>query len=819
VTLNPTRIGRAIGITVGAVAALAGVGAIAALRRPLPRTNGQITLPGIRTAVEIRRDRWGVPHIYAEHNEDLFAALGYVHAQDRLWQMEMHRRIGHGRLAEIFGPAALDSDRFIRTLGFSRIADQEVKLLDDETATLMSAYVRGVNACIGHIGNRLPLEFTLLGFQPEPWTLADLLVWPKMMALTLSTNWMQELLQAQIVALVGIERATALRPHYPEDAPLTVPAGTTYTPDLGAGALQLASDAALFTGENETPQGSNAWVVAGQRTTSGRPLLANDPHLNLSLPNLWYEVHLEGGDFHVAGVTIPATCGVIIGHNQRIAWGVTNARTDNQDLFIEQFDVTDPRRYRWNDDWLTAEVVQEKIVVKGQANPTVIDVRITRHGPIIDPVAGSLRGEPSSADSTTQALALRWTALDPSPTLTRSVLKLNRARNWEEFRAALQDWDVPPQNFVYADIDGHIGYCLAGRLPIRRQGDGMLPVPGWNSDYEWQGYIPFTELPNQLDPPNGAIVTANHRITHDKPPTSAPIQGFWLNPYRAQRIQTLLDATKQHDVRSFARIQGDILSLPGKALVEQMARLQLEPGMEQRVRDLFITWDGQLHPESVGGAIYEGLRYHLLRIVYHELHDLFQASAAVGSFSVLPANLYLECALPMILSRMAGQPLEQPDEWLGHGRSWGGVLRAALARTVAELTERLGNDPSRWTYGRLHVLTLRHPLGSVPALTPLFNRGPWPIGGDFDTVNHCYLPRDNAGMKITNGVSLRFIFDLNDWDSSRAILPGGQSGHPASPHYADMVTAWRGGAYHPLLWSRAAVERHTRDVLTLLVEH
>ncbi|MGQ9612803.1 MAG: penicillin acylase family protein [Chloroflexus sp.] len=817
-TLNPTRIGKAIGITAGALAALAGIGAITALRRPLPRTGGRIRLPGLRAAVEVRRDRWGIPHIYAEHNEDLFCALGYVHAQDRLWQMELHRRIGHGRLAEIVGPAALDSDRFIRTLGFSRLVQREVSLLDDETAILMTAYLHGVNACIDQTTHRLPLEFTILGIQPQPWELTDLLVWPKMMALTLSSNWMQELLQAQIVALVGVERAIALRPRYPEDGPLTVPTDAHYTPDLGAAALQLASDAALFTGENETPQGSNAWVVSGQRTTSGRPLLANDPHLNLSLPNLWYQVHLEGGDFHVAGATIPATCGVIIGHNRCIAWGLTNARTDNQDLFIEQFDAADPLRYRWRDEWLTAEVVRETIHVKGQPEPAVIDVRITHHGPIIDPVAGALRGEPTTTDTTTQALALRWTALDPSPTLTRAVFRLNRAQNWDEFRAALQDWDVPPQNVVYADIDGHIGYCLAGRLPIRRQSDGSLPVPGWSGEYEWAGYIPFVELPSQLDPPAGALVTANHRIIDERYPTSAPIRGLWLNPYRAQRIQVLLDEHKQHDVRSFARIQGDVVSLPGKALVEQVARLQLEPGMEQRVRDLFVTWDGHLHPESVGGAIYEGLRYHLLRIVYREISDLFQAPAASGSFSVLPANIYLECTLPTVLARMAGRPLDQPDEWLGQGRSWGGVLRAALGRTVAELTERLGDDPNRWQYGRLHTLTLRHPLGSVPALTPLFNRGPWPIGGDIDTVNRCYLPRDNAGMKITNGVSVRFIFDLNDWDNSRAILPGGQSGHPASPHYADMIAAWRAGAYHPLLWSRSAVERHSTQVLTLLTD-
>ncbi len=812
-TFNPSRIGRAIGIAVGAAAALAGVGAVAALRRPLPRTSGRMNLPGLSAPVEVRRDRWGIPHIYAETNEDLFAGLGYVHAQDRLWQMELHRRIGHGRLAEIFGAIALDSDRFIRTLGFSRLARREASLLDDETATLMTAYLRGVNAFLEQHASRLPLECTLLGIQPQPWELADLLVWPKMMALNLSSNWMHELLQARIVAAVGTERAAELRPRYPEDGPLTMPTGVSYTADLGAEALRLAGEASIFTGENETPQGSNAWVVAGSRTTSGRPLLANDPHLNVSLPNLWYQVHLEGGDFHVAGATIPATCGVIIGHNQRIAWGVTNARTDSQDLFIERFHPEDPLRYRWRDEWRTAELAQETIIVKGQPEPTVIDVRITHHGPIIDPVAGPLRNEATTTDE--EALALRWTALDPSPTLTRSVLRLNRAQNWEEFRAALSDWDVPAQNFVYADIDGHIGYCLAGRLPIRSQSDGTLPVPGWSGDYEWQGTIPFAELPYQFDPPEGAIISANHRIISADRVEAGAIRGFWLNPYRAMRIQQRLDETAQHDVRSFAHIQNDVLSLPGKALVEQIARLQLEPGMEQKIRDLLLDWDGQLKPDSVGGAIYDSLRYHLLRIVYQELADLFRTPAALGSFSVLPANIYLECALPTVLTRMAAHPLDQPDEWLGQNRSWGGVLRAALGRAAAELTERLGKDPSRWQYGQIHALTLRHPLGTIPALTPLFNRGPWPVGGDIDTVNHCYIPRDTAGMVIYNAPSIRHIIDLSDWDASRAIMPAGQSGHPASPYYADMTGAWRAGGYHPLLWTRPAVERHTVSVLNL----
>ena len=814
-----SRFGRTVGITAGVAAGLAGFGVATALRRPLPRVSGVAPLPGLSARTEVRRDRWGVPHIYAENNADLFAALGYVHAQDRLWQMELNRRTGHGCLAEIFGPVALSSDTFIRTLGFSRLARREIDLLDEHTCAILTAYVRGVNACVEASRSRLPLEFRILGLTPRPWDLADVLVWPKMMALNLSLNWTSELLNARIVATLGAERAAALNPRYPDAAPITVPVGVSYDPAIGEAALRMMSAAAPFVGEPGGSQGSNAWVVGGSRSVSGRPLLADDPHIALGLPGVWYLAHLEGGDYHVTGATFPGTCGVIIGHNRHVAWGVTNGMIDNQDLYIERFDPSDPLRYQWRGAWLRAETVREEIVVKGQAAPSVVDVRVTRHGPIIDsiigPAANPLSRPVDVAESYREALALRWTALDPAPGITRAVLGLNRAGNWAEFRAALADWDVPPQNFVYADVDGHIGYALAGRLPVRAQGDGQLPVPGWDGAHEWRSFIPPEALPSAYDPPGGMMVSANQRTANSDYPFYDALKGEWLNPYRAARITEMIMAEERHDPRSFARMHHDVRSLPGLALAGLVADLPIDEPTERKARDILVAWDGDLGPASAASAIYAALRYHLLRIAYAELGDLISATAGLGAFASIPANNYLERALPTLLERIAAAPAPgRADPWLGTGRTWDDLLRTALARAVADL-RRHGSDPARWSYGKIHRLTLRHPLGSVAALSAIFNRGPWPTGGDIDTVNHAHSPRNSPVGPLYIAPSYRQIIDVGGWDASQVVLPAGQSGHPASRHYSDMAESWRGGAYCPMLWTRAAVERDTAAVLML----
>lgn len=807
--IKAAQVGRTVSLTVGAIG-LAGVGAVAALRRPLPRTSGTLRLPGLRGRVQVLRDRWGVPHIYADTHEDLFASLGYVHAQDRLWQMELNRRTAHGQLAELFGKIALSSDRFVRTLGLSRVARREVELLDEHSRSVIEAYVRGVNAFMAAHTARLPLEFTILRHQPRPWEPVDSLVWGKMLALSLSANWTIELLNARLVAAVGEERARELLPSYPDGHPVTVPAGIRYSPTIGEGALRAAAAAAPFLQPPDLAQGSNAWSVGGERSASGRPLLASDPHLALALPSIWYEAHLEGGDYAVTGVTFPGVPGVVIGHNAHIAWGITNALNDVQDLYIERFHPDDPLRYEWRGEWIQAETVREEIKVKGQPRPFVEDVRITRHGPIITSVA-----TPDDAFRPEEDLALRWTALEPSYVF-QSILELNRARNWDEFRTALAHWDTPPQNFVYADVNGHFGYALGGRIPIRAQGDGCLPVPGWSGDYEWTGYIPNAALPAAYDPPEGLVVNANNRIAGDTYVYHTHLQGEWLNGYRAARIQALLESTPKHDAHSFARIQNDLFSLPGVELARLVADLPLQDPLERRARDLLVQWDGNLHAESVGGTIYATLLYHLERQAYAGLDDLHKLQAGLGIFGVLPKNIFLIRAFPNILARIAAaEGPQRHDPWLGDGRTWVRVLQECMRLTVAELRRQLGKSPTSWRYGRTHSLTLRHPLGNIAVFAPIFNRGPWPTGGDIDTVCMGYAPRDTVAGPLYTAPSCRQICDPSNWDASRTILASGQSGHPGSRHYNDMAPAWRAGAYHPMLWSRARVEQHTVARLVL----
>jgi len=817
------KIGKIAGVALGALAGLTGAAALTALRRPLARTAGQIRLPGLNAPVQILRDRWGVPHIYARNTADLFAAQGYVHAQDRLWQMELQRRTGMGRLAEVFGPIALDTDRFVRVLGFNRVVRREAELLDGEARLVVDAYVRGVNAFIAQNARRLPIEFGILRLRPQPWQAEDVLVWAKMMALNLSRDWMTDLLRARIIAAIGPERAALLEPQYPPTHPLTIPPGVRYNAGMGADALRLAATAAPFAGSSAIGQGSNAWAVGGERSSSGRPLLASDPHLMMQVPSLWYENHLSGGDIHVTGASLPGLPCVVIGHNERIAWGLTNGENNVQDLFIERFDPDDPTRYEFQGAWEQATIVREQIVVKGQAEPAIEEVRITRHGPIISSLVpgddGRWTMDDSQSDagatsssvnrlSSNKALALRWAALEPGENMSAAIL-LNRAHDWESFRAAVAAWVMPTQNFIYADVEGHIGYTLGGVLPIRAQGDGLLPVPGWTGEYEWTGTIPRDELPHMLDPDEGFAVSANTQIAGDDYPYQLP--GEYLPGYRSTRIRQLIAQTPRHDAASFTAIQGDQRSLPGLDLAALAGRLPAPTPAARQAREALAAWDGELTAESVGGAIYARLREKLLQEAYREVAEPLGQVAGLGAFAGLPGSAYMWRALPQVLDRLAARD----DSWLPDGRTGDDLLSAAWEATIAELRDELGDDPDEWRYGRYHTLTLRHPLGAAAALAPLLNRGPFPMGGDGDTVRMGNAPRQYAGQPFYIAPSYRQICDLSNWDLSLSIHSVGQSGQPGSKHYADLIDAWRTMQYHPMPWSRARVEDVVTERLTL----
>jgi penicillin amidase len=772
------------------------------LRRPLPQTRGTLPLKGLRATTEVVRDRWAIPHIYAENDEDLFFAQGFVHAQDRLWQMEFQRRVGSGRIAELVGTRGLYADRFTRILGFRRTAEASVAAMDADSRALADAYAAGVNAFI-ESGHPLPVEFRLLRHKPEPWTLADTAVWGAVLAWGLSGNWEAELMRATLVEHAGPEAALDFELLDWADHRTILP--TEQANGHEAEQLLEAYRAAQRYLQPSGPDvGSNNWVLSPQRTTTGAPILANDPHLPPMLPGIWYIVHLSGGGFEVAGASLPGVPGVVAGHNAHIAWGITNAFTDVQDVYIEQFDPDDPTRYHYRGNWERAEVTEEVIRVR-RRQPHVERVRITRHGPVIGDLVSRRPGASENGQRSGE-FALRWAGHDPSPTL-RAIFTLNRARDWADFRDALRDWHAPGQNFVYADTAGNIGYVLASRVPIRAHGSGLTPVPGWDGEHEWTGYVPFDEMPQALNPPDGYIVTANNRVVGADYPYTLTTE--WLSSWRAARIAQMIVARARNSLEDCAAMQTDLYSLPAERVIPHLLRLTPRDAAEAGALEILRTWDKRLTPDSVAATIYEGVVSHLIQRALGEWLGPEGHAFRVQSFGDYPTSPFYDHVFDLMIAALdKGSASWMPDRTA--------TLQQALRDTLADLERRFGPDTADWRWGRLCRLTFRHALGEVRPLAAFFNRGPLAFGGDGHSVRQAdFVPTWPPGpVHIIPGY--RQVFDLADWDRARALVVPGQSGHPASRHYADLVRPWLRGELVPLLWSREKVRGAAKANLALI---
>jgi penicillin amidase len=821
-----------LGVIAFAVALLASLRAF--LRRFLPQTGGSVRVAGLHGPVEIVRDRWGVPHIYAGDEDDLFFAQGYVHAQDRLWQMELQRRMGAGRLSEVLGEVTLEVDRFVRTLGLNRAAEDEWPTLPGETRRALEAYAAGVNAYIRQRPGQWSLEFTLLRFQPQPWRPVDSLYWAKFMALTLSGNWASEVLRARLAVKLGADLAADLEPAYPADNPTVVsghglPPGSEPPPN-GWGspavreALQLV--ASLLGGDSAraqppapsaglavndpgvirlNPGASNQWVVSGQRTATGRPLLANDTHMPVALPAIWYQVHLEGGRYQVAGVSFPGAPGVVVGHNQRCAWGLTVAGQDAQDLFIERINPANPAQYEFLGDWRPIQTVQEVVAVKGRTDPEVVEVKLTHHGPIVSGLMGEIT-----------PMALRWVALDATDMLG-AVLGYDRATNWQEFRAALASWAAPANNFVYADVDGHIAYFQAGWMPVRAKGYGIAPAPGWSGEYEWQRFLTQDELPQALDPASGWLGTANNLVVDQTYPhfLSADLE----NPSRATRLVELLTARDTVSAADFAAMQRDTYSAQAQRFVRHLLPIQPTNTREARALEILRGWDYHITANSVAATLYQTIRLVALHETFDrhlgELADAYVGVAPTPLGDVGPYHDRSIMRLLEILDDKRGDSVWLRDPQTGIPQHKTELLHRALRIALRELKAHLGPDMDTWTWGRLNRIHFAHPVGSVKPLHLLFNRGPYPMSGDQDTLLRASGKPAFPFQPVAVVDALRFIADLSDWDRCQIIVPGGQSGHVASPHYADQIPLWRDGLMLTLPFSRPAVERNARARLVL----
>ena len=775
------------------------------VRRAWPEVEGRLAVPGLQAPVEVVRVEPGIPHVYARNAHDLFFAQGYVHAQDRLWQMEFNRTLGAGRLASLFGEGALEIDRIMHTLGLTQAAERDWQVLAPDTRALLAAYAEGVNAYLSTHPGKLPIEFTVLGVEPRPWTPVDSLTWGKLMSLNLSLNHGFEILRMHLIQKLGEPAARQLMSPYPASAPVIVPPGVDgYSrppavrrdPPSGLAALPSLN---MISGPGAPAWGSNGWVVAGSRTASGRPLLANDTHLGLQLPSVWYQVGLHGGGYDVAGFSFPGMPLVVIGHNPRIAWGITNLCADVQDLYIEKLDdPVHPRRYQFQNAWRDLAVRRETIAVKGKPD-AVLEVRETLHGPIVNDAISELKGSPP--------MALRWPAFAGTH-LIDALAAMNRAVDWPSFHHALAAWDTPSVNFVYADVDGHIAYQSTGRVPVRAPGhQGLVPVPGWDGRSEWRGFIPYEEMPYRLDPPSGYIVTANNKVVDDSYPHYLAYD--MADPYRAQRLNELLAAGHRFTRDGMRAIQAETLGLPATALRPYLLAAKPAGEREGKALDEVRRWDLRYEPGAAGATVYEVWYWFLIGdVLEDELGpEVLKEYRTIG-LSQVPSivDLMARPADPLFDDHRT-PAVERRDD----------IVRRSLTKAVAWLSKRYGDDPAGWTYGKVHSVTFVHaPLGQsgIAPVERLFNSATFPARGTAFTVDAA-MPDFTAPFKVVFGSSQRMIVDFADLEGSTWVNSTGQNGQLWHPHREDQIPRWEAVQDYPMRFGEAAVRAHAESRLTL----
>jgi penicillin amidase len=769
----------------GALTGLAGTGLAAAgaavawqrlARRPLPKTQGRLEVPGLRGRVTVRRDRWGVPHVEAAERDDLYFAEGFCHAQDRLWQMDFYRRVVSGRLSEMAGPETLPVDKLMLTLGVRRVAEREVAAMEPGLRAQLERFCEGVNAGAA-AAPAPPLEMQILRLPPfAPWTPVDVLALGKLLAFGLSTNWERELVRADMVRELGPELAARLDPTYPRDNPVVTQEiwsgdgiGLVGQIDAIRRGLGLAGEAS----------GSNNWAVSGERSATGSPLVAGDPHLPPSMPGIWYEIELRHGARFVRGASLPGMPGIYMGQNNDVAWTITNVMGDVQDLFIER---VEGEEYLFEGERRKLETAVEEIPVKGRSEPTRLTVRSTHHGPIVNEALGADAAEP---------LAIAWTALREA-TAFPGMLEVLDVTSGPDLVKKLEGHTAPASNMIWADRGGSIGYKLIGRLPLRRGNCPDLPKPGWTGEFEWEGVIPYDELPEAIDPESGFLVTANNRIVGDDYPHH--ITSEWLDGFRAKRIEQMIGERDKHDLDDFEAMQTDVLSLPGLEAARRLSRMQPRGQRERSAIERLRSWDGQLDTETVAGTIYQAFILRLGREV---------ARAVIGDRDL--SERWLDRADNGFTAHSTS-----PWRWHSHlmalweeedprliGRPWEDLALEALAGALDDLENRFGPDPGGWRWGTVHEMEFPHALGDAnPLLHKLLNRR-LRAGGAQETVSQiAYDPNDP--YKAVWAPSWRMVADPTAPDRSRWQMFTGQSGHPASRHYDDLQADWLAGKTQPM---------------------
>ena len=717
----------------------------------------EVRLPGLGQPVEILRDKWGVPHIYAKTQDDLFFAQGYVAARDRLFQIDLWRRVGTGKLAEVLGGQAVARDRLARLVRFRGDWNEEWQSYSPDARQIASAFVAGINAYIHALGGKRPIEFRLAGYDPGLWQTEDVVA--RIAGLLMVRNLSREVQRAELIREAGMEAMLRLMPPDPM-VKITVPRELDLA-DITQAILRdytEAIGAVRFPGE---AQGSNNWVVDGTLSVTGKPILANDPHRPILLPSLRKTVHLVGPGWNVYGAGEPSLPGIALGHNEEIAFGFTIVGMDQADLYVEKLHPTDDNQYEYRGAWQQMEVVHEQLAVKASA-PQTVELKYTRHGPVLYEDRARRR-----------AYALKWVGSLPGSAGYFAALSLGRARNWQEFLKAVALYKVPSENMVYADRAGNIGWIASGLMPVRRNWTGLLPVPGHTGEHEWAGYLTVDQLPQKFNPASHFAHTANHNIL---PPAYPHTLSFeWAAPFRADRIGEMMAGRGKFSIADFQRMQQDVTSLAARRFLAALRNSQLQGSGEssEALRKL-AAWDGRMDTASAPAAIYAMWMNKL-------------------SGQLRPARS------PVTPDTMAVLMMRET----GSGKE---ALEATLEAALAELRKTLGSDPSRWRWGQLHQVHFRHPLGKKE-----WSRGPYERPGDANTVNAA----GGTGFTQNSGASYRQIIDLSDWDRSVMTNVPGESGNPESPYYDNLIDGWLAGRYHPMLFSRKAVEEAAAERITL----
>ncbi|MBH0169902.1 penicillin acylase family protein [Fictibacillus sp. 18YEL24] len=755
-----------IGIAIVVILASAAGTAYFLLQKSKPVINGAIPLIGLQARVDVYRDSDGVPHIEAESMKDLFMAQGFVTAQDRMFQMDLSRRQASGKLSEVIGEKTLTRDKFFRTLGLRRAAEASYDEYSKEMKQYLSWYADGVNAYMDQAkkDNTLPIEFLLVGYEPEKWTPVDSLVIGKYMAFDLGGHWEGQAFRYYLTETFSKEKALDLFPGYPKDAP-------TILEDLQTEGIDFEKSFAGSVIPNYH-NGSNNWVVAGDKTKSGKPLLANDPHLSLGTPSIWYQAHLKAPDYEVSGVIFAGIPGIIVGHNKTIAWGVTNVGPDVQELYIEKRNPKNSYEFQYLANWEKADVVKERIKVKDKVDVDH-EVVITRHGPIISEFAHH--------DKPGTALSLKWTALQPSKEL-EAVILMNRSKNWTQFEKALQSFHTPAQNFVFASTDGTIAYKANGLIPVRKQEYTSLPVPGWTDQYEWEGYIPWDELPTSVNPEKGYIATANNKVTADSYPYH--ISDTFAQPYRQQRIVEVLEGKEKLTAKDMQSLQFDQKNKQAEEMLpifmQQVMKKPLND-KEKKVISLLKKWN---HSDSKDSAA--PLIFHIW--MSHFSDELFKEEISEEMLKMFDGREQVVDEL--IRKANAGDP----GPWIRENGGLEKVTQRSFESMITFLSEKFGDDSSKWKWGDFHTLTFEHPLAAIKPLHLLFNPPTQSMGGSRVTVGVAGWDRETGN--ITHGGAWRMVIDMSDTSRSYHVVGPGQSGHVLSPWYEDQVEDWATGKYH-----------------------